>query len=58
MDLIRSNQCRKVIKLRHRGMVMNMTYRDTQSQVQYEQKTRHVRVIHSVYGFYLIPKSV
>ena len=43
-----SNQCRKLIDSIHRGMGLNMTYRDTQSQVQSEQKARQVRVIHHV----------
>ena len=38
-------------------MRMNMTYRDTQSQVQSEQKAGHVRVAHRVLGFSIRPKE-
>ena len=31
---------------RHRKMVLNMTYRDTQSQVHSKYKARYVRVTH------------
>ena len=48
MDLIRSNQCRKPIESKHRGMGLNMKYCENQSQVQSEQKARQVRVIHRV----------
>ena len=35
-----------------------MTYCDTQSQVQSEQKARHVIIVHRVYGLSLTPKEV
>ena len=48
----------KLIESRHRKMGLNMTYSETQSQVQSEQKARHVRVTHSGWGFYLRSKEV
>ena len=56
MNLLRSNQCIKLIELRHRVMGLNMTFSDTQSQVQSKYKARHVRVIHRCKGFSLRPK--
>ena len=48
----------KLIELRHREMGLNMTYRDTQSQVQSGQKAIHIRSTHRGYGLSLIPKEV
>ena len=33
----------KLIELRHREMGLNMTYRDTQTKVQSENKASHIR---------------
>ena len=44
--LIMPNQRREIIELIHRGTGLNMTYRDTHSQVQSKQKARHVRIVH------------
>ena len=41
-----SNQCMKLIELRHMEMGLDMTCSETQSQVQSKQKARHVRVNH------------
>ena len=47
----------KLIELRNREIGFNTTISDTQSQVQSEQKARHIRVTHRGKGFYLIPKE-
>ena len=47
----------KLIESRHREMLFNMTNRDTQSQVQSEKKSIHVRVTHRGWGFSLRPKK-
>ena len=46
----------KLIESRHREMGLNMTYRDTQSQVQSEQKDRHAKATHHGQGFDLRTK--
>ena len=43
MEIIRSSQYIKLIELRHRRMGLDRTCRDTQSQVQSEQKAGHIR---------------
>ena len=47
----------KLIELRHIEIRFNMTYRDPRSQVQSEQKARHIRVTHCRLGFSLRPKE-
>ena len=53
MDLIMLVQQGKLIELRHKGLGLNMTNRDTQSQVHSEKKARHAKILHCIYGFFL-----
>ena len=43
MELIKSSQYMKLIELRNRWMVLNITCRDTHSKIQSKKKVIHVR---------------
>ena len=58
MDLIISIQQGKLNDLRHKILGFNMKNCDTQSQVQSEQRARHVNRFHRVKGFYLRTKEL